>query len=306
MVWHSAKEYFAHREFEAKEKLEKVVNQLLNERGLIINWSRKLKHKGNAVNAIVNASKLISQCLFLNCYLLSLPVFCVAIPNSVAHLIKIHNSIFNIVYFFRKMTKITSTNTTPQVLVVASGNPGKLKEMQAYLADLNLQLELKPENLEIEETGETFIANARLKAAEVAKVTGKWAIADDSGLVVEALGGKPGIYSARYAPTVSEQIERVLKELGDCPNRQAQFVCVIAIAQPDGKIALEVEGICCGEILYSPRGNGGFGYDPIFYIPSEKKTFAEMSPEMKRSLSHRGQAFQILLPQIKQLLGIDY
>lgn len=202
------------------------------------------------------------------------------------------------------MTNSTSTETTPQLLVVATGNPGKLKEMQTYLADLNLQLQLKPENLEIEETGETFIANARLKAVEVAKATGKWAIADDSGLAVEALGGRPGIYSARYAPTVGEQIERVLTELGDNPNRQAQFICAIAIARPDGKIALEVEGICRGEILHNPRGNGGFGYDPIFYIPAEKKTFAEMSAFEKRSLSHRGQAFQILLPQIKKVFGV--
>ncbi|MGB3513647.1 MAG: RdgB/HAM1 family non-canonical purine NTP pyrophosphatase [Microcoleaceae cyanobacterium] len=200
------------------------------------------------------------------------------------------------------MIEITPKDTTPQLLVVATGNPGKLKEMEAYLADLNLQLQLKPENLEVEETGETFIANACLKASEVAKATKEWAIADDSGLVVEALGGRPGIYSARYAPTVTEQIERVLAELGDNPNRQAQFVCAMAVARPDGKIALEVEGICRGEILYSCRGNGGFGYDPIFYISAEKKTFAEMSPEMKRSLSHRGQAFEILLPQIKQVL----
>ncbi len=201
------------------------------------------------------------------------------------------------------MTEITARDTTPKLLVVATGNPGKVKEMQEYLADLNLQLELKPKALEIEETGETFIANARLKAAEVAKATGKWAIADDSGLAVEALGGRPGIYSARYAATVAAQIERVLTELGDNSNRQAKFICAIAIARPDGKIVLETEGVCPGEILYSPQGNDGFGYDPIFYIPAEKKTFAEMSAEMKRSLSHRGQAFKILLPQIKELLG---
>ena len=92
-----------------------------------------------------------------------------------------------------------------------------------------------------------------------------------------------------------------MRELGDNPERLAQFVCALAIARPDGTIALKTEGICHGEILYSPRGNGGFGYDPIFYLPSQKKTFAEISPETKRSLSHRGQAFQILLPQIKAI-----
>ncbi|NEQ39135.1 MAG: RdgB/HAM1 family non-canonical purine NTP pyrophosphatase [Okeania sp. SIO3I5] len=201
------------------------------------------------------------------------------------------------------MTNFTSTETTPRLLVVATGNPGKVVEMQEYLTDLNLQLELKPKDLEIEETGETFLANACLKASEVAKATEKWAIADDSGLAVDALDGRPGIYSARYAPTVAEQIERVLRELADNPNRQAQFVCALAIARPDGTIVLKTEGICRGEILYSPRGNGGFGYDPIFYVPSEEKTFAEMSPEMKRSLSHRGEAFKILLPQIKAMCG---
>ncbi|MGK7919605.1 MAG: RdgB/HAM1 family non-canonical purine NTP pyrophosphatase [Trichodesmium sp.] len=199
------------------------------------------------------------------------------------------------------MTNITPEQTTPKLLVVATGNPGKVQEMQEYLADLNLQLQLKPKDLEIEETGETFLANACLKATEVAKATGEWAIADDSGLAVDALDGRPGIYSARFAPTVAEQIERVLTELGDNSNRQAQFVCALVIARPDGTVALETEGICRGEILYSPRGNGGFGYDPIFYVPSEEKTFAEMSGEKKRSLSHRGRAFEILLPQMKEM-----
>ena len=199
------------------------------------------------------------------------------------------------------MTNFTSLETTPRLLVVATGNRGKVVEIQEYMADLNLQLQLKPKDLEVEETGKTFLANACLKASEVAKATKKWAIADDSGLTVDTLNGRPGIYSARYASTVAEQIERVLRELEDKPNRQAQFVCALAIARPDGTIALKAEGICCGEILYSPRGNGGFGYDPIFYVPSEEKTFAQMSPDSKRSLSHRGQAFQILLPQIKDI-----
>ena len=199
------------------------------------------------------------------------------------------------------MTNFTSLETTPRLLVVATGNRGKVVEIQEYMADLNLQLQLKPKDLEVEETGKTFLANACLKASEVAKATEKWAIGDDSGLTVDALDGRPGIYSARYAPTVAEQIERVLRELENNPNRQAKFVCALAIARPDGTIALKSEGICCGEILYSPRGNGGFGYDPIFYVPSEEKTFAQMPPDTKRSLSHRGQAFQKLLPQIKEI-----
>jgi len=184
---------------------------------------------------------------------------------------------------------------------VATGNPGKLREMQTYLADQGWDLQLKPPELEIEETGDTFAANACLKASVIAKATGEWAIADDSGLEVDVLDGAPGIYSARYGTTDTERIERLLGELGNELDRGAQFVCVIAIARPDGEIALQVEGICRGEILRAPRGTGGFGYDPIFYVPQQDLTFAEMTPEMKRSYSHRGKAFEALLPQLSQM-----
>lgn len=186
-------------------------------------------------------------------------------------------------------------------LIVATGNPGKLKEMQAYLADSGWELSLKPEELEIEETGETFAANACLKASQIAKATGQWAIADDSGLQVDALDGAPGVYSARYARNDAERIARVLSELGAEINRKAQFVCVIAIASPDGEIVLQSEGICRGVILHAPRGTRGFGYDPIFYVPDKQLTFAQMTPQLKRSLSHRGKAFTALLPQLAKL-----
>ncbi|MCU0570680.1 MAG: RdgB/HAM1 family non-canonical purine NTP pyrophosphatase [Oculatellaceae cyanobacterium Prado106] len=188
-------------------------------------------------------------------------------------------------------------------LIVATSNPGKLKEMEAYLTDpeLNWELALKPAELDIEETGETFLANACLKASQVAKALGEWAIADDSGLRVNALNGAPGIYSARYGTSDQNRIERLLAELGDTPNRGAEFVCAVAIAQPDGAIVLQTEGICPGEILQAPRGTGGFGYDPIFYVPSQSMTFAEMPAEVKHAVSHRGVAFQALLPQLKQL-----
>jgi XTP/dITP diphosphohydrolase len=191
------------------------------------------------------------------------------------------------------------------LLVVATGNPGKLREMQAYLADLGWELTLKPEELEVEETGDTFAANACLKASQVALATGNWAIADDSGLQIDALGGAPGVYSARYGTTDSERIARVLRELDNQTSRQAQFVCAVAIARPDGAIALQSEGVCHGEILESPRGNGGFGYDPIFYVPEKKLTFAEMTPDLKRSISHRGKAIEALLPQLAILDSIQ-
>lgn len=188
-----------------------------------------------------------------------------------------------------------------KLLVVATGNPGKLREMQAYLADTGWELTLKPEELDIEETGDTFSANACLKASQVAKVMGQWAIADDSGLQVDALNGSPGVYSARYGKTDSDRIARLLRELGDTPNRQAQFVCVVAIARPDGTIALQTEGVCRGEILHELRGSGGFGYDPVFYVPQMQLSYAEMTPEMKRSISHRGKAFEALLQKLPSL-----
>lgn len=187
-------------------------------------------------------------------------------------------------------------------MVVATGNPGKLREMQAYLADLGWELTTKPAELEIEETGDTFAANACLKASEVAKATGNWTIADDSGLQVDALNGAPGIYSARYGKTDKERIVRLLGELGDESNRQAQFVCAVAIARPDGVIALQSEGICRGEILHAPRGTNGFGYDSVFYIPAQQLTFAEMTPELKHSISHRAQAFQAVRQRLNSLL----
>ncbi|MEO0538139.1 MAG: RdgB/HAM1 family non-canonical purine NTP pyrophosphatase [Cyanobacteria bacterium P01_A01_bin.123] len=187
------------------------------------------------------------------------------------------------------------------IVIVATGNPGKLKEMQGYLTALDWELRLKPETIEVNETGQTFIENARLKASEVAVATGEWAIADDSGLQVNALDGAPGIYSARYGNSDRDRIDRLLRELANKTERQAQFVCALAIARPDGTIAAETEGHCPGEILIAPRGEGGFGYDPLFYVPSQSKTFAEMSPSEKDRHSHRGVAFQQIMPQLEGL-----
>lgn len=194
--------------------------------------------------------------------------------------------------------------TKPLTFIIATSNPGKLKEMQAHLTDLPIDLQLKPASLEIEETGTTFSENAGLKASQVAQALGEWAIADDSGLAVDQLGGMPGVYSARYADSDQARIEKLLKELGNSQDRQAQFICAIALANPQGEIVLAVEGICPGEISFAPKGDNGFGYDPIFFVPEVNLTFAEMSPEIKRSLSHRGKAFQLFLPKLKELL--DY
>ncbi|NMG58710.1 RdgB/HAM1 family non-canonical purine NTP pyrophosphatase [Geitlerinema sp. P-1104] len=187
------------------------------------------------------------------------------------------------------------------ILIVATGNPGKLKEMQEYLEETHWDLQLKPKDLDIEETGTTFAENARLKAVTVAQATGQWAIADDSGLAVDALDGRPGIYSARYGANDGDRIQRLLTELGETGDRRAQFICAIALANPQGAIALEVQGCCPGEILEAPRGQGGFGYDPIFWVRQQQQTFAEMAPKTKKACSHRGVAFKQLLPKLAQL-----
>ena len=194
-----------------------------------------------------------------------------------------------------------------QKLVIASGNTGKIQEFRAYLADLGVTLVAKPDHIDVEETGATFIENAHLKASQVAIDTNEWAIADDSGLEVTALNGAPGVLSARYADTDSDRINRVLQELAAYelehqPNREAQFVCAIAIASPDGAIAADAVGICKGAIADNSRGKGGFGYDPIFLVTELQQTFGEISPEVKAKISHRAEALAILRSKLKSLV----
>lgn len=191
-------------------------------------------------------------------------------------------------------SSISASTTDMQQVILATGNPGKRSELQALLAPTGWQILPKPSTLEVEETGSTFQENACLKALQVAKVTGHWALGDDSGLEVDALGGAPGVYSARYGSDDPSRIARLLTALQQTQVRTARFVCVLAIASPDAVI-LSVEGICRGEILDEPRGNGGFGYDPIFWVPELRKTFAELSPVEKSIYSHRGKAIAALL-----------
>ncbi len=197
----------------------------------------------------------------------------------------------------------------PIPLVIASGNAGKLREFAALLADFPLEVRPQPEGLEVEETGATFAANARLKAEAVARATGCWALADDSGLAVEALGGAPGVLSARYAPTDAERIDRLLAELAaagatGAERRGAAFVAALAVADPSGVVRLEVEGRCEGLITEAPRGSGGFGYDPVFLVPELGLTFAEIDKATKGRVGHRGRAFAALEPRLRALLGI--
>jgi len=188
-------------------------------------------------------------------------------------------------------------------LVIASGNASKVAEICAMLDAVDLDVHQQPEGLEIEETGSTYLDNARLKACAVAKLTGAWALADDSGLEVDALGGAPGLYSARYAPTDHERVHRLLKELGETPYRSASFNSAMALADPNGDAVLEAQGICRGEILTAPDGHGA-GYDPIFWVREAGMTYARMGQHLKNKLGSRGKAARTLAPDLKRLLGI--
>ena len=188
-------------------------------------------------------------------------------------------------------------------LVIASGNEGKIKEFQKLLEDFPFNLLSQPFGFEIEETGKTFMENARIKAIAASKETGNISLADDSGLSVEALGGAPGIYSSRYANSDNERIEKLLAELKPFPNRKAKFECALCIASGD-KVLIEVTGFCEGIITFSKKGKNGFGYDPIFEVSGLGETFAEMNQNKKREIGHRGNAFKLLKPELQNLLTL--
>ncbi len=184
------------------------------------------------------------------------------------------------------------------MLVAATGNMGKMKEFRRILPTFEiLSMQEAGFSEEIEETGKTFEENALIKARTVMKATGHAAFADDSGLTVDALHGAPGIYSARYAgedATDAQRMEKLLEELRDVPEeeRGAAFVCVIAYVSPDGE-EKTFRGECKGKIDFAPRGENGFGYDPVFLIPAYGKTFGELSPEEKNKISHRARALAL-------------
>ena len=193
------------------------------------------------------------------------------------------------------------------MLVIATGNPGKTAEIRELLEGFPITIK----NLEdfgpipsVEEDGETFDDNAYKKASFVSKVLGLPALADDYGLVVEALGGAPGIYSARYAgenATDHQRCTKLLDEMKGKNHRQAAFECVISIAAPNGP-ALTYEARCEGLIAEEPIGDNGFGYDPIFYYPPLKKTFAQLTREEKSRVSHRGKALRELRDEFDKVL----
>lgn len=198
----------------------------------------------------------------------------------------------------------------PIRIVVATGNQGKVREYAELLNGMPISVHNLSEFDTVaspEETGATFEENARLKAAYYAKALGEWVIADDSGLCVDALDGKPGVYSARFAgeDTPYSEKMRVMNEmLADSPTRSARFECVIAVADPDGEIKIIGNGTCDGDIAAEPRGDGGFGYDPLFIPRGYEQTFGEMSADQKHAVSHRRKASDELIRKMLDFIGL--
>lgn len=197
-------------------------------------------------------------------------------------------------------------------LLIATGNGGKIAELNAMFRGISLDvvgLASFGSLTEVEETGETFDENARLKALGYAEQTGLTALGDDSGLEVAALGGRPGVLSARYGGAqlpFAEKIAMLLDELDRTghSDRRARFVCSIAIADPSGEILFSANGICEGCIAHESRGNNGFGYDPIFIPDGYELTFGELPAREKDKISHRGRAFSQIIPFLRDFSGI--
>ena len=193
-----------------------------------------------------------------------------------------------------------------QTLLIASNNHNKIKELKHILKDTDFKI-VAPSDIggieEVEETGSTFEENAILKATAIAEHNHTYVFADDSGLEVEALDNRPGIYSARYAGAGAkneQRIEKLLKEMAGMTNRKARFVCVIAISNPKGK-AMTFRGEIYGKIISAPRGNNGFGYDPVFQPEGYNETFAELDSEIKNRISHRAIATKKALDALKNI-----
>jgi XTP/dITP diphosphohydrolase len=198
-----------------------------------------------------------------------------------------------------------------RTILVATHNQGKVTEYAEMMSGLNMNwMSLDDIGLiqEVEETGATFLANAQLKASEYAKMSGLLTLADDSGLVVDALEGAPGVKTARYGGaglSSKERYEYLLAQLaGVAPqDRGARFVCVIAVAGADGRVLTTAKGRVEGFIALQAAGEGGFGYDPVFYLPDQDRTMAQLPPGVKHSLSHRGKALKAVEPRLKEILN---
>jgi len=188
-------------------------------------------------------------------------------------------------------------------LTIASKNPKKVAEIEKMLGQLPLEIQHQPENLEIPETGSSYLENALLKGTSVAKYTNTWTIADDSGLEVDELSGAPGIYSARYAKTNKDKLNKILLELGQSPYRSAKFISVMVLCEPSGNEICHAEGICWGEILKSPAYEGG-EFESIFWVKEAGCTYGELNDQQLTRLGSRGKAARAIAPKLLKALEI--
>ncbi len=194
-------------------------------------------------------------------------------------------------------------------LFIVTNNPGKMREYRALLAPLAIPLRFPADfgcRVEVEEEGETYAENASRKARAGLKASGLVTLADDSGLEVDALGGLPGVHSARYVPgSDADRIAALLARLDNVPweQRTARFRCLIVIMTPENEL-FTAEGVCEGFIATAPAGTGGFGYDPVFYLPQFGCTMAALPPELKNRISHRARAVEAALPILRQLFNL--
>lgn len=191
-------------------------------------------------------------------------------------------------------------------IVIASSNAGKIREIRRALRDVPADLVVREDLPDVVEDGATFAENARKKAVAAAKHTGLWALADDSGLEVDALGGAPGVHSARWSGEgAAGNNAKLLARLAGVPQeaRTARFRAVVAVAAPDGSLVAEAQGCCEGRIGFELRGTGGFGYDPLFVVPDLGRTMAELGPDEKDAISHRGRALRELRGPLTRALA---
>tara|TARA_Y100001935_G_C17264980_1_gene488637 strand:- start:765 stop:1346 length:582 start_codon:yes stop_codon:yes gene_type:complete len=190
------------------------------------------------------------------------------------------------------------------VLTIASGNQKKVSEISEMLNVLYLEVNKQPNYLDVEETGATYAENAFLKAKAAAVETNTWSLADDSGLEVDFLEGRPGIYSARYANSNQEKLEKLINELGDTPYRSARFISCMVLCDPNGKLIRETTGICWGEILKEPKYPNG-EFESIFWVKEANSVYGQLSQSQLSKLGSRGKAARELAPFLKRELGLN-
>lgn len=185
-------------------------------------------------------------------------------------------------------------------IVLATGNPHKLQEINEITQNDGIEFVSPPDEFDPVENGETFEQNSLIKAKEASRVSGSIALADDSGLCVEALNGEPGIHSARYDSTPQKRIDKLLKNLTHTDNRKAKFVCVMTLTDKDGNVLNQEIGECHGQIATEQYGSNGFGYDPVFLVDGYDITMAQMSEDLKNTISHRANALSKMVKYIKE------